>query len=252
MELTFIKKEGLVSLTDIFKQAQARGLTNGKLDPRKWGQAAHQKKSGSTGKTSTSGGPGRDFIDFIVSNSNVNAASVWKTTRGNSGGTFAHWQIALAYAKYLSHELHAEVNDVYARFQKADISLAGDIADRATPEDAKRLAARVNGVVVRNEFTAVLAKHGVTGNGYKECTNAIYMPLFNGTAKQIRESRNLPEKANVREHMSSRELVMTAFAELLATEKIEASDSYGNTSCVHICNKSGKTVSDQVIRARIK
>lgn len=227
MELTFIKKEGLVSLTDIFKQAQARGLTNGKLDPRKWGQAAHQKKSGSSGKTSTSGGPGRDFIDFIASNSNVNAATLWKATRGNNGGTFAHWQIALAYAKYLSHELHAEVNDVYARFQKADVSLAGDIADRATPEDAKRLAARVNGVVVRNEFTAVLAK-------------------------QIRESRNLPEKANVREHMSSRELVMTAFAELLATEKIEASDSYGNTSCVHICNKSGKTVSEQVIRARIK
>jgi hypothetical protein len=235
MELTFLKKDGLVSLTDIFKQAEANGLTDGKRDPRRWKDEA-----------------GADFIAAIAGALNVPAADIMKSTRGKGGGTYAHWQIALAYAKYLSPILHMQVNEVYARFQKADISLAGDIADRATPEDAKRLAARVNGVVVRNEFTAALAKHGVTGNGYKECTNAIYMPLFNGTAKQIRESRNLPEKANVREHMSSRELVMTAFAELLATEKIEASDSYGNTSCVHICNKSGKTVSDQVIRARIK
>jgi len=31
-------------------------------------------------------------------------AGLVKTTRGKGGGTWAHWQIALAYAKYLSPE----------------------------------------------------------------------------------------------------------------------------------------------------
>jgi hypothetical protein len=32
--------------------------------------------------------------------------------RGKGGGTYAHWQIALAYAKYLSPEFHMWCNDV--------------------------------------------------------------------------------------------------------------------------------------------
>ena len=34
------------------------------------------------------------------------------TARGNGGGTWAHWQLALAYAKYLSPEFHTWCNDV--------------------------------------------------------------------------------------------------------------------------------------------
>lgn len=36
-----------------------------------------------------------------------------KRTRGRSGGTYAHWQIAMAYSKYLSPELHHIVNAVF-------------------------------------------------------------------------------------------------------------------------------------------
>lgn len=34
------------------------------------------------------------------------------TTRGRFGGTFAHWQIALAYAKYLPPEFHILCNNI--------------------------------------------------------------------------------------------------------------------------------------------
>lgn len=37
-------------------------------------------------------------------------------TRGRFGGTFAHWQIALAYAKYLSPEFHIHCNNIIRRF----------------------------------------------------------------------------------------------------------------------------------------
>ncbi|TCK28983.1 KilA domain-containing protein [Ancylobacter aquaticus] len=52
----------------------------------------------------------KDFIEIVmVSNVGQNHIS---TRRGNNGGTFAHWQIGLAYAKYLSPEFHMWCNEV--------------------------------------------------------------------------------------------------------------------------------------------
>jgi hypothetical protein len=51
-----------------------------------------------------------DFIahvELIVGNSHL-----YETSAGKRGGTFAHWQIALAYAKYLSPEFHFWCNTV--------------------------------------------------------------------------------------------------------------------------------------------
>ena len=39
-------------------------------------------------------------------------SGLFKITRGRNGGTYAHWQIALAYAKYLSDEFHIWCNEV--------------------------------------------------------------------------------------------------------------------------------------------
>jgi hypothetical protein len=248
--IDFTTKDDLVSLTDIFKQAQVRGLVNGKMEPKKWGQAPYAKKSGSTGVMSISGGPGRDFIDFVAVNSNVNAAGIWKTTRGNGGGTFAHKQIALAYAKYLSPALHMEVNDVFMKVQAASPEIADSIVDRMSQEDLKRHIARSAGVATRKDFTGKLQSHGVTGQGFGDCTNAMYVPLFNGTAKELRRSRNLSEKSNVRDSMSARELVTIAFAELLAIDKVEAQKSFGNHACVFECNKAAQSVASQLTLAR--
>lgn len=33
---------------------------------------------------------------------NVRLTDIWKSTRGRGGGSFAHWQMALAYVKYLT------------------------------------------------------------------------------------------------------------------------------------------------------
>jgi len=40
---------------------------------------------------------------------------------------FAHWQIALAYAKYLSPELHMAVNETYMRYKTGDHTLALEV-----------------------------------------------------------------------------------------------------------------------------
>lgn len=227
-------QDGLVSLTGIFDRATGLGIADGKQSPYEWSRR-----------------DGQQFIDFVSENLNTAKCRIYKSKRGKGGGTFAHWQIAMAYAKYLSHELHMQVNEAYARFKAADVTLAADIAERADPEKAEWLFRRVSGVVARNQFTKTLASHGVSGgNGFRLCTNAIYLPLFHGTAAEIREKRGLPEKANLREHMSAQELITTAFAEMLATDRVKARAVFGNDGCAMECNRAASDVAGMIRDAR--
>lgn len=225
-------KDDLVSLTDIYKQAQLRGLASGKRNPSDWSKEA-----------------GADFIDFVAVNLHTRKSGIYKSSKARAdrgGGTFAHKQIALAYAKYLSPALHMEVNDVFMKFQAASPEIADKIVDRMSQGDLKRHIARSAGVATRKEFTGKLAAFGVTGQGFSDCTNALYVPLFKGTAKELREARKLPVKANVRESMPTRDLVTIAFTELLAGDRIKAENAFGNNACIYECNKAAQAVANQL------
>ena len=110
-----VDEEGLICLTDLFKVATEKGLADGKLDPRRWSEKPRNIVSGTSGKTSLVERDGWQFVDFVAKSLNATRCDIYKTTRGKGGGTYAHWQIALAYAKYLSHELHMRVNETYMR-----------------------------------------------------------------------------------------------------------------------------------------
>jgi hypothetical protein len=64
-----------------------------------------------------------------------------KRTQGRKGGTYAHWQIAVEYAGYLSPELRILVNGIFReRLQKTPSSLkdlwrAAGNAERKSPKD---------------------------------------------------------------------------------------------------------------------
>lgn len=216
---------GLLSLTDIFKAAKEKGWTTGKSDPRDW-----QRRDG------------EQFINFVAKQLNVARCHIYATKKGAGGGTFAHWQIALAYAKYLSDVLHMEVNEVYARYKAGDVTLAAEIADKATPIAAEWLAQRVQSTVVRNEFTGTLAAHGVSGKGYADCTNAIYKNILGGTKSEVCAARGLPKKANLRNTMSIEQLTMTAMSELVAKKRIEVKDQRGNKACTDSCDHAAHSV----------
>lgn len=239
-------KDDLVSLTDIYKQAQARGLADGKLAPAQWSRKPAEKASGSKAGSLVSGGPGREFIDVVAATLNVSASHIYKSTRGIGGGTFAHKQIALAYAKYLSPALHMEVNDIFLKVQAASPEIADSIVDRMSDEELKRHIARASGVATRKEFASKLAARGVTGQGFRDCTNALYVPLLKGTAKELREVRKLPAKANLRASMPTRELVTIAFTELVAGDRIKAENVFGNNACVYVCNQAAQAVANQL------
>ena len=128
-----VDADNLVCITDIYKIAVERGLDGGKREPNQYFRKTNVRKSGTSGNVSDFAGEGWEFVEFIAKNLNLHAAHIYKTTRGKHGGTFAHWQIALAYAKYLSHELHMRVNETYMRAQSGDVTLAAEIAENKYP-----------------------------------------------------------------------------------------------------------------------
>lgn len=55
----------------------------------------------------------QEFIETVCKKLNIPNSVCLKIQRGRyNGGTYAHWQIALAYAKYLSPEIHMAFNQI--------------------------------------------------------------------------------------------------------------------------------------------
>lgn len=215
-----------VCLTDLWRVA---GEPDGKRSPRQW-------------KTEN----GKLFIDFVAKFLNVRPTDIWKSKRGQGGGTFAHWQIALAYTKYLSHELHMHVNEVYMRYSGGDLKLAEEVFDRTSEgvEAQRRSAARIHSKVIRNEHTQTLLEFGVVrAVEFAECTNATYQGLFGGTARELKEERGLHVKDNLRDSMDSVELSAVFLAEALADREIRNENYFGFLPCKKSCMKQAQRVS---------
>lgn len=74
----------------------------------------------------------RKFLQSLSRRESVLKSDIIGSIMGRNGGTFAHWQIALAYAKYLSPELHMAVNETYMRYNSGDHTLALEVIDKDT------------------------------------------------------------------------------------------------------------------------
>jgi len=227
--------EGRVSLTDLWKSAGAQH----KKDPNTW-----KKWKGN-----------REFIDHILNTPNSGGLEVIATKAGRNGGTFAHPQIALAYAKSLSHKLHAFVNEVFFDRVKEEAN-PELIVERAVKGFRRKgltdaqISARIQGVQARNKLTEVCGKHGVRDGGFRDVTNAIYMPLLGGTAADVRKAQGLPAKSNVRDSLSVIELRTVELAELVSADNIQKKRVFGNQACVDECFKAAAEIGTALVRSR--
>ncbi len=87
---------------------------------------------------------GKAFAEFLNDSLDAGMARITKTRKipGGGGETWAHWQLALAYAKWLDHAFHARVNEVYRAFA------AGQLQPRS--DEAVRLALRIERLSAAN------------------------------------------------------------------------------------------------------
>jgi len=177
-----------------------------------------------------------------------------KIQKGRYGGTYGHPQLALEYAQYLNPDLAVAVNQLY--FERVEEEKNPNlILDRAEATYRRRgytegqIRARFLGKATRKDFVSVLARHGVQGpDGFRLCTNATYKPLWGGNAAHIRQRKNLPAKANTREHMSEKELVGLHLTELLAAESIEQKQVQGTRACAAECGRAAQSVARMIIQ----
>ncbi len=131
-------EDEMMNLTDMWK---ASGK-NDDYKPARWVRQADASK----------------FIESVAKNEKVLVEHLFRITRGRHGGTWAHWQIALAYAKYLSTELHMFVNEVFRGYMTADKHMASDMTGRMVDQDKADVA-----VVATEQITDV----GQAGRVYK-------------------------------------------------------------------------------------
>lgn len=65
---------------------------------------------------------GASFVEAVALAHNASLARIIETKKGKNGATFAHWQIAIAYAKYLNHDFHMWCNSVVRAHMEAKAS----------------------------------------------------------------------------------------------------------------------------------
>lgn len=223
---------GRVSLNDIW---QAVGSPEAQR-PSEWRKLPHARNGADAVLKELSDNGGFSPI------SDLSIKSVLYAERGRGGGTWAHPLLAVQYAAYISAEIGTEIAKIFIRYKLADPTLTDELLERSSPEASEWLIRREIARDKRKAVTSTWAAHGVTGQGFAQCTNAEYRGLHGTDAAGIRKERGLPEKTNVRDHLTSTELLEVALTEAYAKERIEALNDQGNAECARSCYVSGKSV----------
>lgn len=192
-------------------------------DPRRWVQTESSQS----------------FIASVARKLNVAKSDILKSKRGKGGGTLAHWQVAIAYAKYLDDDLHIFCNDVFKRYLQGDASLAEEIIDRNNnPEDLKRIELRAKARRTNKQLNSAIAAHG--GDCYRVVANINNVAVTGKTAREIRAIRKVK---HTRDGLDSLELTMLAAAEELEASGYEARGVSGNDAIVNIVKEVGDDIS---------
>jgi len=134
---------------------------------------------------------------------------------------------------------------VFLQYLDASPELAESVIDRATPEDLKRIQARLKGKQIRTTFTSVLLDHGVTeGWQFARCTDAIYKPILGGSTQVVKSERGLAKQDNLRDNIDEFELTQVMFAESLAERKIKKEQLQGVDQCESAAAESARKVKE--------
>jgi hypothetical protein len=169
--------------------------------------------------------------------------------KDGGGSTWAHWQLALAYAQYLSSELYLAVNQVFK--ERLEEMIDPELGLARSKERARKawkakgktdewIAKREQGKLIRDNYVHTLINHDVKpGAEVGHCTNQIYKGLFFKDSVELegnlrKNNPNLPKKINIRDHAKLSSLAAISLAEALSSEKIEEINAKGVEPCAKV------------------
>lgn len=142
-------------------------------------------------------------------------------------------------------KFRAATAELVLGYLNADIEIAHSIIDRNTnPQELQRLAVRAQGKVARHGYTSTLAYHGVHGEGFSKCTDAINVPILGAKSSVVKKEMGLKKEDNLRDNLPSASLSALMFAELGAEKMIKDKDAWGNAECELLSNKAGNIVAN--------
>lgn len=97
----------------------------------------------------------KEFVACVEASLNAGNSGI-RTKKGNGGGTYAHWQIGLAYAKYLSPEFHMQCNAVIRERMEGRRQAVGFVLDEANRNVIGGIVKSCAGVAVRECLDDIL------------------------------------------------------------------------------------------------
>jgi hypothetical protein len=101
---------------------------------------------------------------------------------------------------------------------------------------------RLEGIQKRLTFTDHLRNHGVTGFGYAQCTNAIYLGLFEATTVDLKKQKGISKTQNLRDFLDVDEVREIGISEDLAALRIKKKNVMGNNECAKVSFESAQSV----------
>lgn len=181
-------------------------------------------------------------------------------------GTYAHPLIAIHLGQWISPEFAITAANLVHQYLTADVTLATDILERATPEqvnaqgqqlanvivekaDAKteaHIQARLNTKNTNRELNKALAEcPNVSRAVFSMAQDSIYKATYGKAIKTIKKEKGLIKKDDsIRDTLTTRELVHLAFCESLSAEVLDNTKPSGDLNCSKSVYETSKQVKD--------
>ena len=149
-------------------------------------------------------------------------------SKNQGRGNFAiDYKLSASFAKKLAMSTKSERGEqariYFLQCEKALILLA--------KEHQKRLFERAKGIGARLALTDVILQSGenehMKGHGYSVYTDLVYKSVLGVNAKKYREQHGLDKRENIRDNLSSEELVNVAKTEQLVSSLVNNGFDYG-------------------------
>jgi hypothetical protein len=188
----------------------------------------------------------REFVASVQAKSKSGNPDLLRTVRGNvaNRGTWAHWQIALAYASWMSPEIHQEVNEGYRKWLEEEknpgLKIERGIEKyRQMGMSSEWINERIEGIAVRKQLTSTMHDHNCKPNGkenpYAEVSRSVSLAATGQTPKEFKKSKGLCKSGSTRDAMNEQQINRTKFLESECSWAIKKRAADGNKECLEVC-----------------